>query len=542
MYKIKTRPYLNRCIPDFNTLDAASEAAITASGAGYPISQAEMIYGTAKEKGTNWFNTFLADFMYLRGYIFGFGIGITIAIAFGYLFFLRIPGLLFFVLWTIILGIQAMLLIGSWLLWSLAYTWSHDGLHSDIEIKTMRVFAYFGMAVTVLYFCLIVVLRKRVQLAIGIVIQAARALSAMPSILTLPLVQAIGLVAFLAPWVIYVLYLASSGQMMTLTGTYMYAGQEITYKYRSFEYTKETKYVFLYMLFTWFWTSEFILALGQLIIALSFAAWYFSRDKSKIGFSTVSWAFRVACLYHAGTAAFGSLIIAIIKTIRAVIAYIQKKAKKSKNKVLEYAMCILQCVMWCFEKIMKFINKNAYIVTAIYGTPFCTSTRKAFFLLLRNILRVAAVNMVASFVMFLGRLFVPLATTFVCYLAIAYGVPSDEISGLVAPLVFCFLLSFWVTSMFIEIFGMGIESILICYIADEEMFPVGERFADDELGETIKKTAEKAKELKKKKKQETDDKPEGAEGYAPVEQSDVRRCHCLGYLISSYSSFSICVS
>jgi choline transporter-like protein 2/4/5 len=533
MYKVKTKTYLNRCIPDLNTLDAATEAALTASGAGVTISQAEMIYNTASEKGTNWFNTFLADFLLLRGYIFGFGIGVTVLIAFGYLFFLRIPGLLFIVLWSMICGIFALLATGSWLLWGLANTWSADGLHNNTEIRTMRTFAYFGMAVTILYFCLIVVLRKRVMLAIGIIIQAARALSAMPSILTLPLVQAIGLVAFLIPWVIYVLYLASSGQMMTLTGTYTYAGVEYTYKYRSFEYTQNTKYVFLYMLFTWFWTSEFILAIGQLIIALCFAAWYFSRDKSKIGFGTVSWAFRAALFYHTGTAAFGSLIIAIIKTIRAVIAYIQKKAKKSKNKVLEYAMCILQCVMWCFEKIMKFINKHAYIITAIYGTPFCSSTRKAFWLLLRNILRVAAVNMVATFVMFLGKIFVPLATTFVCYLAIAYGVDSDEISGLIAPLVFCFLLSCWVTSMFIEIFGMGIESILFCYIADEEMFKPEDRFAEDELADTIKKTAEKALALKKKKKKADDDaKAEASEGdgYAPVEQSDVS-LFLLSYLV-----------
>ena len=489
---MKTKSYLNRCLPDYSTEEASIAAAAVASSSGTTISSSSMVYQTASEQGTGWFNTFLADFWWLRGYIFGFGIGITVALAFGYLYFLRIPGLLFTILWGIILSIFILLLVSSWLLWSLANTWSADGNHSDVEVTTMRVFAYFGMAVTILYFCLIVVLRKRVQLAIGVVKQAARALSAMPSILFLPIVQATGLVIFLVPWVIYVLYLASSGEMMTLTGTYTYNGQEMTYTYRSFEYTTNTKYAFLYMLFCWFWTSEFIIALGQLIIALCFASWYFCRDKSKIGFLTVQWAFKAACLYHAGTAAFGSLIIAIIKTIRAVIAYIQKKAKKSHNKVLEYIMCILQCVMWCLEKIMKFINKHAYIITAIYGNSFCSATRKAFFLLLRNILRVAAVNMVSSFILFLGKLFVPVGTTFLCYLAIAYGSDNSEISGIVAPLVFCFLLSYFVTSMFIEIFGMGIETILFCFIADEEMFKPEDRFAEAELMTTIQKTAQAA--------------------------------------------------
>ena len=81
----------------------------------------------------------------------------------------------------------------------------------------------------------------------------------------------------------------------------------------------------------------------------------------------------------------------------------QKQAKASKNKVMEYLLCVLQCCMWCLEKCMKFLNKNAYIQTAIYGTSFCKSARRAFFLILRNILRVAAVNVVADFVLILGK-------------------------------------------------------------------------------------------------------------------------------------------
>ena len=81
----------------------------------------------------------------------------------------------------------------------------------------------------------------------------------------------------------------------------------------------------------------------------------------------------------------------------------QKQAKASKNKIAEYVLCVLQCFVWCLEKILKFINKNAYIQTAIQGYTFCKGARVAFFLLLRNILRVAAVNLVADFVIFVGK-------------------------------------------------------------------------------------------------------------------------------------------
>jgi len=160
-------------------------------------------------------------------------------------------------------------------------------------------------------------------------------------------------------------------------------------------------------------------------------------------------------------------------------------------------MCILQCFMWCLEKIMKFINKHAYILVAIYGYSFCKAARRGFFLLLRNVLRVAAVNMVSSFLIFIGKIFVPTATVFLCYLGMAYGTNNSHVSGIIAPLVFTFLISYFVTAMFNEIFAMGIETILFCFIADEEMFKPEDRFADQELMSTIQRTAVEAANAKK---------------------------------------------
>ena len=48
------------------------------------------------------------------------------------------------------------------------------------------------------------------------------------------------------------------------------------------------------------------------------------------------------------------------------------------------------------EKFMRYINRNAYVVCAIYGRNFCTSARDAFFLLLRNVVRVAVLDNVSK--------------------------------------------------------------------------------------------------------------------------------------------------
>ena len=54
--------------------------------------------------------------------------------------------------------------------------------------------------------------------------------------------------------------------------------------------------------------------------------------------------------------------------------------------------------------------KYPVIFSAIYGVNFCSGARKAFATLANNILRVAALNSVGTFVLFLGKLAVVIAT------------------------------------------------------------------------------------------------------------------------------------
>lgn len=75
---------------------------------------------------------------------------------------------------------------------------------------------------------------------------------------------------------------------------------------------------------------------------MAVGTWYFTRDKeAQIGNPTVYGAISTSLYYHSGTAAFGSLIIAIIKTIRAMVYYIQKKTKDSQNKVIQVSELIV---------------------------------------------------------------------------------------------------------------------------------------------------------------------------------------------------------
>mmetsp|Transcript_33694 Transcript_33694/g.42428 ORF Transcript_33694/g.42428 Transcript_33694/m.42428 type:complete len:669 (+) Transcript_33694:184-2190(+) len=483
MYHVESTDAFNYCVYT-SALTAAYDDLTDALGS-LSVNYTGALNGTVTTEASSWFDDFSADLFSSVYVILGFGIGVALVVGFTYLFFLRIPGVLFLLTWGLIALIFLLWLVSGLFCYTTAQTWQNDGIHSSTQSKGLLILSYILFAIAGLWFVLILFLRKRIQLALGVTKEAARAVASMKLLMVWPVIQTLGVLCFLIPWTIYALYLASSGAVTVNTDSIVAT--------KTFTYSDNIRYAGLYMLFSWFWTSQFVIAMGQIVVAMAVSTWYFCTEKKKqIGNLTVITSIKKSLFYHIGTGAFGSLIIAIIKTIRAIIAYFQRKAKKSGNKVLQAVLCCIQCCMWCIEKCMKFLNKNAYIQTAIYGYNFCKSAKKAFFLIARNIVRIAAVSMVGDFVLFIGKVLIPILTTILAYLVLAYSM-SDQLHGLYTPCIFIFLLAYFVALMFVEVFGMAISTILMCYVADEEMNGGKAVFAEGSLKVTIKKTNSQAR-------------------------------------------------
>ena len=132
----------------------------------------------------------------------------------------------------------------------------------------------------------------------------------------------------------------------------------------------------IYNLFMMFWILSFIIGFNQMVLAGSFGIWYWSKAKSSCILFT---ALKDTMIYHLGSVAFGSLIIAIVKLIRYLITYVEKKLQKAAGNnpvtkgIITFVACCCKCFFYCLEKFLKFISKNAYIMVAIYGRNFCLS-------------------------------------------------------------------------------------------------------------------------------------------------------------------------
>ena len=83
--------------------------------------------------------------------------------------------------------------------------------------------------------------------------------------------------------------------------------------------------------------------------------------------------------------------------------------------------------------------------------------------------------------MIIGKLFIRASTTGLSYYLMSHLI-GDDLFNLWGPTVLIFLMSYFVSDMFLNVFKMGISTILQCFIAaDEEMFDGDECFAEGDL-------------------------------------------------------------
>lgn len=224
-------------------------------------------------------------------------------------------------------------------------------------------------------------------------------------------------------------------------------------------------YRFAYIFFSFLWNNAMFIACGQIIIAGAVGIWFFTKhsEKSstyKVG-KSIWWLFR----YHAGSAAFGSLILAIVQFIRYLMMYFEQQAKVQKNKVMEIALKIGQCIIACLERCIKFLNKNAYIQVALKGTNFCRSAMTAFSLIFRNFVRFGIVATLSAITERIGIMLITISTTTLGYLIVKTMHPH---SNPVVPCVLFVFVGYMVAKLYMAVFLMAVDCALQCFIMVEE--------------------------------------------------------------------------
>lgn len=260
------------------------------------------------------------------------------------------------------------------------------------------------------------------------------------------------------------------------------------------------KFMIAFHVFAWLWTNQFISAVSICIIAGAVADWYFTRPsgdpehptKGGDGESFKCPIGRSCCRtfrFHLGSLAFGSFIIAAVQMLRIIMKYIEEATEKwaNKNKCYRTMWKVIHCALLCFEKSVKYITTNAYIMIAMQGHPFCDSCCHGFKLLLSNMVQFVLVACFSKVIVFLGKVCITGVGVFGLYFWLHYdpffsahtcddhmfGCDSDyqkayggPVSNKFFPLFVVAILCFIISSAFLHVYDLAIQTILLCFCED----------------------------------------------------------------------------
>jgi solute carrier family 44 protein 1 (choline transporter-like protein) len=249
--------------------------------------------------------------------------------------------------WLVLIGVTLACIGGTiylWVLWKSKKDELQD-IENNTEVTCHLAYAIAATIVMVIVLLVILVMRKRIKLVIQLFKEAGKAINSMPLLLLEPLLTFVALGAVVAAWLMFSLIIESSG--------FFTPGNPASY-----EKDQTMKVTRWYNLFGLFWFVQFCTGCQHMIIAGAVAKWFFTRNKIDLGYPIFR-SFYNLVRYHLGTVAMGSLIIALVQLVRTILAAIQYQVKGHENAVSKCVFRTCQCCLYCFEKILKYLSRNA---------------------------------------------------------------------------------------------------------------------------------------------------------------------------------------
>ncbi|GAX82667.1 hypothetical protein CEUSTIGMA_g10093.t1 [Chlamydomonas eustigma] len=393
---------------------------------------------------------------------------------------------------------------------------SQYGSPNTVSESTWKAIAITAAVIAGIVFLITLLMISRIKIAVACIKVASQAVGAMPSIIFFPILPFCFEIALVIYWlaVTALLYTAgylnatcrnpasaqsfsfstlqnfssssllNSTQQPSTVSCYTNAtGNELQLLcgsdpncYLSYTWDNTLEYAFIYHFFGLLWTSQFFVGMAYVTISGAIGFYYWAGgDSKKMPAFPVMVAMKNTFVYSLGSIAFGSLIVAIVLFIRIVLEYIDNQTKKlqNANAIAKWLMCCIKCCAWCLEKIVMFINRNAFIIVGIKGSNYCAAACTALKLILTNALRLLAVNIIGDILLLLGKLIVASGCGLVAfglsqlqYYSDADQYPNTTLSSPIFPIAFSILIAFIVAQIFFAVFELAIDTTLLAFCED----------------------------------------------------------------------------
>ena len=407
--------------------------------------------------------------------------GIAIIISFMYVLLLEFCGAV--ILYLVMLGFLVAMTFLGWYFYSSSKMIGEGKAQNSDDSNLYLYLAYGVWGIEAVFLCCMICLCSQIDLATDIVEMTADYITDVMRVIFVPLISLTLLGAYLY-WAIY------SGAMFFSIGEIHHEKGDI---WGSIKWPVYFEYIFYAWAFAFLWHIAYLNNLNMFLLTMIACVWYFDDD-GKLNYpltKALSWAF----IYHVGTIAWGSFLLAVIWSIQIVLAYIHKKYKEAEaiqNKALDWAMGCLQCCAQCFERLIKYISRHAYVECILKNVGFCKGSQLAFTAVTSNVLRFSILTGILHLTMIFGNIAIACSVTAIGYFLLQYEAKlSKVVFETFGPLIIVFVIAYTISNIFMNIFDVSADALLHCYVVDESDDGVaGPR---NKIGDTLARVDKKAK-------------------------------------------------
>jgi len=311
------------------------------------------------------------------------------------------------------------------------------------------------------------------KLAIEIVNTSADFLAATKRLLAVPLLYYFFLFLFFLFWVGCVICVESMGDIVPNPGDriqYIPLDKDVNWGDKKLGH--QVNIMLAFLTFGLIWFTFFLTASNNYVVMVTASTYYFNNDIGKEGSGEVMTGMRWAWVQNFGSLAFGSLIIAIIWTIKVLVYYVCKKAEAASgnNGFVKCLTCIAMCLIGCIEKIIDYINKAAYAFMAISGNSFCSSAYNGLLLQMKHGGKFAFGNYLASMFILLGKIGLTVLNVFLTWMFMTrISGSAARVSSPYAPLFIVAVCTFLIVSVFLGLFDESVLALMTSFTADLDL-------------------------------------------------------------------------
>lgn len=224
----------------------------------------------------------------------------------------------------------------------------------------------------------------------------------------------------------------------------------------------------MYFIFSLYWGAE-VLSNILTVTVSSLTAFWATGITNIDPKNPIKASFKFSVTYAFGSICLGSLIVAILKTIRVLARFIATTESANDNEICRTMVYCCICFLNVLENIVQYFNEWAYSYVAMYRNDFCTSAKLAYDLWSTNGWEALSNDMYTEMVTFVPPLVTGLIVA-VLYALCAQYMAQWESTAVVIGAIVGGVLGFTLCNMVMRLVGTVQNVIFLSYLEQRGSF------------------------------------------------------------------------